>query len=129
MSDTASVLIKAANFAAIKHKDQRRSDPEQTPYINHPIGVANILTSVSIQNFKSVAFHFVGSVRSSKCHNLYLSVCKSCLEQSIFIFFAQIFKLTSTSTLQEHYKSIAFGVIQSEPKMLRPVFEKNVIVL
>ena len=49
MTDTASVIIKAANFAAIKHKDQRRSDPEQTPYINHPIGVANILTSVSIQ--------------------------------------------------------------------------------
>ena len=59
MSDTASVLIKAANFAAIKHKEQRRSDPEQTPYINHPIGVANILTSVSIQNPKFVALLFV----------------------------------------------------------------------
>ena len=48
MSDTASVIIKAANFAAIKHKDQRRKDPDQTPYINHPIGVAHILTNVSI---------------------------------------------------------------------------------
>lgn len=48
MTDTASVIIKAANFAAIKHKDQRRSDPEQTPYINHPIGVANILTSAGV---------------------------------------------------------------------------------
>ena len=47
MSDTASVIIKAANFAAIKHKDQRRKDPDQTPYINHPIGVAQILTNVS----------------------------------------------------------------------------------
>ena len=94
MSDTASVLIKAANFAAIKHKEQRRKDPDQTPYINHPIGVANILTSVSIQNFKSVAFLFVGS---DKCHNLCLSVCKSCLERSILISLAQVFKLTSST--------------------------------
>ena len=50
MSDTSSVIIKAANFAAIKHKDQRRKDPDQTPYINHPIGVAHILTNVSIHN-------------------------------------------------------------------------------
>ncbi|CAH1789239.1 unnamed protein product [Owenia fusiformis] len=38
------VLIKCANFAAIKHKDQRRKDTDKTPYINHPIGVAYILT-------------------------------------------------------------------------------------
>ena len=38
------LVVKTANFAAIKHKDQRRIDPEKTPYINHPIGVANILT-------------------------------------------------------------------------------------
>ncbi|XP_011448343.3 guanosine-3',5'-bis(diphosphate) 3'-pyrophosphohydrolase MESH1 [Magallana gigas] len=37
-------IIKCSNFAAIKHKDQRRKDEEKTPYINHPIGVANILT-------------------------------------------------------------------------------------
>lgn len=36
-------VIKAADFAAIKHKNQRRKDPEATPYINHPIGVCNIL--------------------------------------------------------------------------------------
>lgn len=35
--------MKAADFAAKKHRDQRRKDPQQTPYINHPIGVANIL--------------------------------------------------------------------------------------
>jgi guanosine-3',5'-bis(diphosphate) 3'-pyrophosphohydrolase len=38
-------VIKAANFAAIKHKDQKRKNKSGTPYINHPIGVANILTS------------------------------------------------------------------------------------
>ena len=45
-------LIKAADFAAKKHKDQKRKDPEQTPYINHPIGVANILANegLKIQN-------------------------------------------------------------------------------
>jgi len=36
-------IIKAANFAAIKHKTQKRKDPEGTPYINHPIGVAQLL--------------------------------------------------------------------------------------
>lgn len=36
-------VIKAANFAAERHRDQRRKDPQGTPYINHPIGVANIL--------------------------------------------------------------------------------------
>ena len=46
MSDIARI-VAAANFAAIKHKYQRRKDPEGTPYINHPLGVAHILTSVS----------------------------------------------------------------------------------
>jgi len=34
-------LLKATHFAAIKHSSQRRKDSTQTPYINHPIGVAN----------------------------------------------------------------------------------------
>ncbi|GJQ69375.1 hypothetical protein Trydic_g6499 [Trypoxylus dichotomus] len=38
-------VIKCVNFATIKHKDQRRKDIEKTPYINHPIGVAYILTN------------------------------------------------------------------------------------
>ena len=38
-------VIKAADFAAIKHKDQRRKSKSAVPYINHPIGVAKILTS------------------------------------------------------------------------------------
>ena len=40
-TDAVKFLIKCADFAAVKHKDQRRKDPEKTPYINHPIG-ANI---------------------------------------------------------------------------------------
>lgn len=31
-------LLEAVDFAARKHKEQRRKDPEGTPYINHPIG-------------------------------------------------------------------------------------------
>jgi (p)ppGpp synthase/HD superfamily hydrolase len=37
-ANVAVVLIKTVDFAARKHKDQRRKDPDQTPYINHPIG-------------------------------------------------------------------------------------------
>ena len=37
-------LLFCLDFAAKKHKDQRRSDPEETPYINHPIGVAHSLS-------------------------------------------------------------------------------------
>lgn len=36
-------LLKALSFAAHKHKDQRRKDVEASPYINHPISLANIL--------------------------------------------------------------------------------------
>jgi guanosine-3',5'-bis(diphosphate) 3'-pyrophosphohydrolase len=36
-------LLKALAFAAHKHRDQRRKDVESSPYINHPISLANIL--------------------------------------------------------------------------------------
>ncbi|RLU23176.1 hypothetical protein DMN91_005454 [Ooceraea biroi] len=38
-----ALIIKCVNFAAEKHRNQRRKDVDQTPYINHPLGVANIL--------------------------------------------------------------------------------------
>jgi (p)ppGpp synthase/HD superfamily hydrolase len=47
-------VLKAADFAAKKHRDQRRSDPEKTPYINHPIGVAHILSSEGISCFTNI---------------------------------------------------------------------------
>lgn len=31
-------IIRAANFAAVKHRHQKRKDLEETPYINHPLG-------------------------------------------------------------------------------------------
>ncbi|KAM5292909.1 guanosine-3',5'-bis(diphosphate) 3'-pyrophosphohydrolase MESH1 isoform 2-T2 [Ctenodactylus gundi] len=44
MGSEVAQLLEAADFAARKHRQQRRKDPEGTPYINHPIGVARILT-------------------------------------------------------------------------------------
>jgi len=37
-TDDLAIIIKCVNFAAVKHKNQRRKDPEKTPYINHVIG-------------------------------------------------------------------------------------------
>ena len=44
-ASNATLLLKTLNFATLKHSTQRRKDPEKTPYINHPIGVAHILAS------------------------------------------------------------------------------------
>lgn len=43
-ADTPS-LLKALAFAAEKHRDQRRKDVCASPYINHPIALANILVN------------------------------------------------------------------------------------
>ena len=37
------LLLKALQFSALKHKDQRRKDVATSPYINHPISLASIL--------------------------------------------------------------------------------------
>ena len=39
-------LLRAADFAARKHRDQRRKDRCAPPYINHPIQVARLLAEV-----------------------------------------------------------------------------------
>ena len=38
-----SLILRALAFAAHKHRDQRRKDPQASPYINHPIALANVL--------------------------------------------------------------------------------------
>jgi len=40
------LMLKAFRFAAEKHNDQRRKDTKSSPYINHPIEVAETLWSV-----------------------------------------------------------------------------------
>jgi guanosine-3',5'-bis(diphosphate) 3'-pyrophosphohydrolase len=41
--DDVATLIKAADFAAFKHRRQRRKDAEASPYINHPLALARVL--------------------------------------------------------------------------------------
>jgi hypothetical protein len=43
MRSNQALLLKAIAFAAEKHRHQRRKDPEASPYINHPIDLANVL--------------------------------------------------------------------------------------
>ena len=40
-----SVILAASAFAAHKHRDQRRKGADASPYINHPIAVANVLAN------------------------------------------------------------------------------------
>ncbi len=39
------LLVRALAFAAGKHRDQRRKDLEASPYINHPIALADVLVN------------------------------------------------------------------------------------
>ena len=45
MSELAT-LLRALEFAAHKHRDQRRKGRGSTPYINHPIAVAEVIARV-----------------------------------------------------------------------------------
>ena len=38
-------LLSAIAFAADKHRNQRRKDADASPYINHPIALANLLAN------------------------------------------------------------------------------------
>ena len=41
----SGLLIQALAFAAHKHRDQRRKDAAASPYINHPIALADVLAN------------------------------------------------------------------------------------
>jgi len=41
--DELGLVLRAVQFAAHKHRDQRRKDAKSTPYINHPISLAEVL--------------------------------------------------------------------------------------
>jgi guanosine-3',5'-bis(diphosphate) 3'-pyrophosphohydrolase len=45
-TDGFGLLLKAVEFSAEKHRDQRRKGEDDSPYINHPIEVASILANV-----------------------------------------------------------------------------------
>jgi guanosine-3',5'-bis(diphosphate) 3'-pyrophosphohydrolase len=40
------LLLRAADFAARKHRLQKRKDEESSPYVNHPLAVAMLLADV-----------------------------------------------------------------------------------
>lgn len=45
MQNNLQSFIAAAAFAADRHRDQRRKGADASPYINHPIAVANVLAN------------------------------------------------------------------------------------
>ena len=45
MSDI-TLILRAASFAAHKHRNQRRKDAHASPYINHPLALARVLAEV-----------------------------------------------------------------------------------
>ena len=40
------LILRAIDFAARKHRDQRRKNEESSPYINHPISVSLVLAEI-----------------------------------------------------------------------------------
>ena len=47
--DGLGLVLKAVEFAAHKHRDQRRKNVVKTPYINHPIALAQVLRELSVE--------------------------------------------------------------------------------
>jgi guanosine-3',5'-bis(diphosphate) 3'-pyrophosphohydrolase len=43
MNNDLILILNAASFAADKHRNQRRKDADASPYINHPLALADIL--------------------------------------------------------------------------------------
>lgn len=46
MHHDQALVLRAAAFAAQRHRRQRRLDPERSPYINHPLALADILANL-----------------------------------------------------------------------------------
>jgi len=44
------LFIRALSFAAEKHRHQRRKDAAASPYINHPIAVAEVLSEAGLDD-------------------------------------------------------------------------------
>ena len=45
METDLALVLKAVHFAADKHRAQSRKDEANTPYINHPIALTNLLSN------------------------------------------------------------------------------------
>lgn len=49
-----AILLKTMEFASRKHEHQRRKNTDSTPYINHPLGVAHILSSYGVTHLPTL---------------------------------------------------------------------------
>jgi len=47
-------LLDTVNFACLKHRDQRRKNKYESPYINHPIEVAHILAENDVEDLETL---------------------------------------------------------------------------
>ena len=45
MSTDLALVMRAAQYAAEQHRGQGRKDADNTPYINHPVALASLLTN------------------------------------------------------------------------------------
>ena len=50
MATNMETVLRAAAFAAEKHRNQRRKDAEASPYIDHPIQLAYILVQADVED-------------------------------------------------------------------------------
>lgn len=61
-------LLEAATFSARKHSTQRRKNIDQTPYINHPLDVANRL-SASTSSLTSQSPFYLEILQAALLHD------------------------------------------------------------
>lgn len=54
MSDDTGLILRVLHFAADKHRGQSRKDANNTPYINHPVAVADLLANYAGVNDPNV---------------------------------------------------------------------------
>ncbi|ORY51655.1 guanosine-3',5'-bis 3'-pyrophosphohydrolase MESH1-like protein [Rhizoclosmatium globosum] len=55
MNTDLATLVRAVDFAATKHTDQRRRNASATPYVNHVIGVTRILVEAGVGDVSVLA--------------------------------------------------------------------------
>lgn len=54
--DELTLIMQTLHFAADRHRDQRRKDRQASPYINHPIAVAEVLSAIGgVQDAVTIA--------------------------------------------------------------------------
>ncbi|HSG07562.1 MAG TPA: HD domain-containing protein [Longimicrobiales bacterium] len=54
-TDPLGMLLRAVRFAAEKHRAQRRKDSDGSPYINHPVSVAELLSNHGVADLVTLS--------------------------------------------------------------------------